>query len=545
MFLRSRRKILAAVSAAIVVVLAFSGCGSGESAPTGGSGPQKADEVTIGVGGDEGTLTPYTQQTGFPGNNLVALVYDKLFERDAKNELKPLLATGFEANPDNTVFTVQLRPDVKWHDGTAFAAEDVAFSVGYYKDNPQGDSAPSIQGIKDVTTQGDSVVFTLASPDPDFPNRLLADMRILPEHVWQSIDDPNTATVEQAIGTGPYKLTSYTKDRGYELAANPDYAMGESRIQTIKIAIIPDQQTALAALRTGEVSILTRTIPEEQATGLEQQRGMKIERGSSFTSTLLAFNNARTPFDKPEVRAAISTAINTQTLVDTVLRGRGLPGSPGFWHPEAPGADTTLTHQYDPQRAAALLEEVGARTGPNGIRVLDGKPMNYTLLVQSSSPQRIRSAELIRDMLKEVGVGVDVRSMDSDSVDAKVWPGLDVANGRDYDMTMWGWSAPVMLDRTSLANILDSDTSLGRLNITGTSEPDIDRLTGELRAGITDEARQATLGELQSVVAEKAPFVTLYYPENTYGYRQDIYAGWVYQDGQGLFNKMSFVDLGW
>lgn len=71
--------------------------------------------------------------------------------------------------------------------------------------------------------------------------------------------------------------------------------------------------------------------------------------------------------------------------------------------------------------------------------------------------------------------------MDSDSVDAKVWPELDVAKGRDYDMTMWGWSAPVMLDTTSVSDILDSDTRLGRLNITGTRDGEIDRLAAELR----------------------------------------------------------------
>lgn len=544
MFPRSHRRIRI-LAAAAAAALTLAGCGSSGSAPAGGSGPQQADTVTIGVRVDEGTLTPYTQQTGYPGNNLVALVYDSLLERDANNELKPLLAKGFKANPENTEFTVEVRTDVKWHDGKPFTAEDVAFSVDYYRQNPQGDSAPSIQGIEEVTPRGDSVVFTLSSPDPDFPNRLLSDMRILPKHIWQSIDKPETATVEQAVGTGPYKLTKYTKGQGYELTANPDYAMGEPKLQTIKISIIPDQQTALAALRAGEVSILTRTIPEEQAKGLAQQPAIKIKRGSSFTSTLLAFNNGRPPFDDPKVRSAISAAIDTQELVDTVLRGRGLPGSAGFWHPDAPGADTSLKHEYDPQRAKALLDEVGAKPGPGGTRVLNGKPMNYTVLVQSSSPSRIRSAELIRDMLKEVGIGIEIRSMDSDSVDAKVWPGLDVANGRNYDMTMWGWSAPVMLDRTSLANLLDADTSVGRLNITGTDDPEIDRLTDKMRTSATDEGRRQALAELQRAIAEKVPFVTLYYPENTYGYRQDVYDGWVYQDGQGLFNKQSFVDLKW
>ena len=545
MMRRVRSGRLAAASAMVALALGLTACGSGGPPPGARSGPQSADEVTIGVNVDEGTLTPYTQQTGYPGNNLIALVYDKLLDRNDKNELKPLLATGFEADTDNRTFTVPLRSDVKWHDGKPFTAEDVVFSVEYYRQHPQGDSAPSIEGITAVAPRGDGVVFTLTAPDPDFPNRLLADMRVLPKHVWETIDRPETATVEQAIGTGPYKLTKYTKDQGYELAANADYAMGAPRIDMVKISIIPEQQTAIAALRTGEVSILSRTVPEEQAAGLERQSGVKIARGSSFTSSLLVFNNGRAPFDDPDVRAAIAAAVDQEKLIKTVLRGRGTPGSPGFWHPTAPGADTGLRHDHDPERADALLDEAGAAPGPDGIRVLDGEPMSYSLLVQSSSPQRIRAAELIRDMLKEVGIAVEVSSMDSDSVDAKVWPELDVSKGRDYDMSMWGWSAPVMLDTVSMANILDSDTSVGRLNITGTADPDIDRVAGQLRDATTVEDRTAALGEMQRVVAEKFPFVTLYYPEDTFGYRSDVYAGWVYQDGQGLLNKESFVDLEW
>ncbi|WP_227457564.1 ABC transporter substrate-binding protein [Micromonospora aurantiaca (nom. illeg.)] len=285
-----------------------------------------------------------------------------------------------------------------------------------------------------------------------------------------------------------------------------------------------------------------RSVPAEQAAGLERQPGVKIVRGPGFSSTLLAFNNGRKPFDDPKVRQAIAAAIDSQKLVDTVLRGQGKTGSPGFWHPDAPGADTSLKHSFDASHSAKLLDEVGAATGADGIRVLNGKPMNFTLLVQSSSPERIRSAELIRDMLKAVGIGVSVTSMDSDSLDAKVWPEYDVAKGRDYDMSMWGWSAPVQLDATMLAAVVDSDTVLGRLNVTGTKDGDLDRLSDEVRAAPTLEDRYKVLGELQKQVAEKAPFVTLYYPDGVYAYRQDIFDGWVYQDGTGILNKASFME---
>ncbi|WP_020580027.1 ABC transporter substrate-binding protein [Actinopolymorpha alba] len=535
---------LASAALAGLLLVACGGGGEGETTQRGSatSESKRAKLVTIAVPGDEGTLTPYTQNTGYPGANLVALVYDKLLELDEKNEPQPLLAKSIEASPDNTEFTLTLRGGVTWHDGKPFTADDVVFSAGYYREHPVADSAPQLEAVKSVTPDGDKVTFTLNSADPEFPKRLLADMRIIPKHLWSSISDPETATAEQAIGTGPYKLTSYKKDQGYELSANADYAMGKPKIDTVKVAIIPQPQTALAGLRTGEVSIWSGSVPEEQAAGLEKQRNVKVVRGPGFTSTLLAFNNQRAPFDNPKVRQAISAAIDVDRLVKTVLQGRAAPGSAGFWHPDAPGGQA-VDHVYDAAQAKALLDEVGAKPGAGGIRTLAGKPMKFTLLVQSSSPQRIRAAELIRDMLKEVGIEVSVASMDGDSVDAKVWPGYDVARGRDYDLTMWGWSAPVMLDTTSLGSLVDSDTKLGRLNITGTKDAELDTLADQVREATTMDARFDLLGKLQQQIAEQKPFVTLYYPEGVYAYRQDVFDGWVYQDGAGVLNKMSYVDL--
>jgi peptide/nickel transport system substrate-binding protein len=514
----------------------------GRSTGTSSAGPKQASELVIAVPGDEGTLTPYTQNTGYPGANLVALVYDKLLELDEKNEPQPLLAESIEATPDNTMFTLTLRSGVKWHDGKPFTAEDVKFSVDYYQKHTVADSAPQLQDVEDITVDGEQVMFKLRASDPEFAKRLLSDMRILPRHIWSSISKPETATAEQAIGTGPYKLVSYKKDQGYEFEANPDYAMGKPKLDKIRVTIIPQPQTALAGLRTGEVSMWSGSVPEEQAAGLERQRGVKIVRGPGFTSTLLAFNNQRPPFDDVKVRNAIAAAIDPNALVKTVLQGRGKPGSAGFWHPGAPGGNA-ITQEPDTARAEALLDDAGAKAGADGIRVYQGKPMKYSLLVQSSSPQRIRSAELIRDRLKEVGIAVSVAPMDGDSVDAKVWPGYDVARGRDYDLTMWGWSAPVMLDTTMLPAVVDSDPTLGRLNITGTKDAELDRLSDDVRAAATLEQRYEILGQLQQQVAAKTPFVTLYYPDGAYAYRQDVFDGWVYQDGAGILNKMSYVDL--
>jgi len=308
------------------------------------------------------------------------------------------------------------------------------------------------------------------------------------------------------------------------------------------VKVIPQPQTALAGLRTGEVDLFAGTVTEEQATSLKNQRGLAIARGSGFTSTLLAMNNERPPFNNVKVRQAIALASDNQGLVDRLLRGRGEVGSAGFWHPRAPGG-TMIADKYDPKAAAALLDQAGSTAGPGGTRTMNGKPMTFSLLVQSSSPSRIRAAELIRDQLKQVGIAVSVQSMDSDSVTAKVWPGYDVSRGRNYDMTMWGWSAPVMLDSTMVPSLVDSDPNQGRLNITGTKIPALDQMSQQLRAATTLPQRRQILGQMQKVIAEQVPFVTLYYPEGAYAYRKDVFDGWVYQEGQGILNKASYVDL--
>ncbi|MFI6690642.1 ABC transporter substrate-binding protein [Streptomyces sp. NPDC050433] len=532
------------VTLTLAASLALGAC-SGSGAPggaDGSSGPERAKEITIGIASDEGSLTPYTQVTGYPGANLVALVYDKLLERDAKNQPRPLLAEKVTANADSTVFTLPLRSGVKWHDGKPFTADDVVFSVDYYKKYNISDSAPQLDGVKGVTARGNSVEFQLAAADPEFALRVLADMRILPQHIWSSVRKPDAVGAAQAIGTGPYRLVSYKKNQGYVLRANPDYAMGTPKADEIKISVIPEQQTALAGLRTGEVSVSTRAVPAEQAKGLARQRGVKITEGPDFSSTLLAFNNRRKPFDDPRVRTAISLAIDTDKLVSTVMQGKAKPGSPGWLHPDAPGSSTSPKHTYDPAQAKTLLDRAGAEPAAGGVRAIDGKPMKFSLLVQSVTPQRIRAAELIRDMLKPVGIAVTVNSMDPDSLDAKVWPNYDVNRRRDYDMTMWGWSAPTQLDTISFGRVVSSDTSLGKLNITGTKDAQMDRLVGQLGKAETLDERYRIRAALQRRTVEITPFVTLYYPTGVYGYRKDVFDGWVYQAGTGILNKASFVE---
>ncbi|WP_327088504.1 ABC transporter substrate-binding protein [Nonomuraea sp. NBC_01738] len=523
---------------AVALVLTLAACGTSTTTqPT----RSTAKSITIAISSDEGTLTPFTNQTGYPGNNLVKLIFDTLAVVKG-DDVVPLLAQRIQTT-DNKTFTMPLRSGVTWHDGRPLTAADVVFSVEFYRKNMSGDSAVDVRPIEKVTADGDAVTMTLRAPDPEFPRRILADMAILPEHLWKSVGKVGTAGVDKAVGSGPYKLTSYENSRGYTFTANPAYALGKPKVDTVKVVVIPEEATQFAALRTGEIQMSTRIVPPQQLPALEKQPNIGIVKGTEFASTLLAFNTTRAPFDRAEVRRALAKAVNVDDLVKTALLGQGTTGDPGFIHAEAPVKPDRLPPLFDVEAAKRELDALGAKPGADGVRVLDGKPMAYELLVQSTSTDRLRSAELIRDMLKTVGVAVKVVSLDSDSVDAKVWPDYDVSKGRNYDLTMWGWSAPVMFSTGTIAQLLASDPEDGSLNIVGFENADVDATIKTLTGAPTMDGRAGAARKLQAQIADQMPFLTLYYRNGAYAYRKDAYNGWTWQNGSAALNKFSLVDL--
>ena len=257
---------------------------------------------------------------------------------------------------------------------------------------------------------------------------------------------------------------------------------------------------------------------------------------------MMNINTGLAPLDRPELRAAIADAIDPQVLIDTVLLGTGTGPNPGFLHPEGPITVDPLTHEVDPGAAAAALDELGATPGDDGIRVLDGEPLDFELLVYADNPTRIRTAELVAEQLAEVGIGITVSPLDAETVDEQVWPGFDVSNGRNYELAMWGWSPPVQLDAGRFGSLVHSDPAIGGFNVVGLADADTDALVDEMNAASDADSREAAIGALQERIAELRPFVMLYYADGVYAFRPEAYDGWVYQAGQGPLGKISLVN---
>ncbi|MGY4707453.1 ABC transporter substrate-binding protein [Candidatus Bipolaricaulota sp. J31] len=505
-----------------------------------------AGTLRLAIHTDESTLTPFTYVFGYPGYYALKFIYDSLFELDRDNIPRPWLVEDYTVSDDGLVWTLRLREGVRWHDGEPFTADDVKFTYDYFRAHRHSRfTTPIARALERVeVVDAHTVRMYLKKPDPAFIFAPLADVPILPEHVWRGVEDPSGLT--ENVGTGPYRLVEYRPGQAYVLEGNPDYFKGEPYFDRIVMPIITEPSTLYTALKSGQVDAASMGLSPELVPQFTAVPGLKVVRGPGYALTLLQINNGRFPLDDKRFRQALAHAIDTQYLVDTVLLGYGTAALPGFFHPSSPWCNPDVPrYEGGPERAAAILEELGFldRDG-DGIREApDGSALSLEILVYSGRPLRIRTAEIISSWLAEAGLRAPVRALDAATVDSLVWPEFDVRKGRDYDLAMWGWSAPLQFNPWKPLLLFHSDPDVGVLNIGGYSNPEVDALIEELYVTTDMEAVREKVFRLQELVAEDVPFIPLYFADGIYAYWPEAHDRWVFVKGVGIFNKLSLVAL--
>ena len=500
--------------------------------------------LRMAIAGTENSVNPYTYRTGYPGWNMLLLQYDTLMQLDADGVPQPWLATNIETSDDGLTVTLDLRDDVTWHDGEPFTADDVKFTVEYYKEFTHGRWTRNIEKIDSVETDGDyKVIFTMANPVPGFELATLAETPILARHVWESVDDPDNHVFEENIGSGPYKLVETVIDQFYRFEVNEAYFAGKPAVDELVFVQFADDAGSVAALRTQAVDMIVSPVGPEQIAILNGVDGIDVAQGPQFATDMINYDTQRFPFDTKEVRQAINLAIDRQDIVDTVYLGAASVGSAGWIHPSHAYYNDEVVTAYDPAAAMQLLEDAGiADSDGDGIRELDGTPVSFEFIVDGGNSLRLRTAELVSQMLAEVGIEAVVQAVETSTWEDAVWPGFDVTQGRNYEMSMWGWSAPIQANAIRMWQLLHSSPDYGFLNLTGFSNERADELAVALTTEVDPEATAEIMDELQLITADELPFVLLLYPDGDYAYWSTVYDNWTFMTGQGVFHKLSFLD---
>lgn len=502
------------------------------------------NQLRFGITVDEGTLTPYTY-TSDPGLDLTRLIYDSLFYMNENLEPKPWLVKEYKVSDDSLVYTLKLHENVKWHDGNSLTAEDVKFTYEYfikYKKARFTNPASTVKEIKIIDPL--TIEMVLETPKPDFLTSPLAEVPILPKHIWEINEIPDESI--DRIGSGPYKLTDIKAGEFYKLEANKDFYKGTPTVEKIIVPIIKDTTSLFTALKAGQIDVANRNISPEILSDFKNDKNLKIIEGPGYGSTLLQFNNERYPFTIKEFRQALTYAIDKKEIVDVIMLKSATLGTTGFLHPTLDTYNSnTKQYEFSLDAANGLLDSLNFKdTDGDSIRETDtGVKLQFNLLVYANNPQRIRIAEFIKDYYSNIGIDIIIKAMDMSTVDDLVWPEFDVTKGRDFDMTLWGWGASMMNKPSNLADMFYSDLNIGYVNIGAYKNEEFDALVDKLSLEYDNDKRKEILFDMQSIISEDSPIVTLYYPIDAYGYNPNIYDGWKFTKGKGILSVVSLVNL--
>ncbi len=460
-----------------------------------------AQELVWARYGDIDSLDPH-RATSTLSMQVWDQIYDTLLAFDMDGNPQPNLASGNEASEDGLVYTFTLNEGIMCHDGTPFDANDVKFTI----DRAFGDT-PSLTKtswgpISDVTVVDDlTVQVTLES-------KFGAFLPFLADSFSSMVCDTNTADTfgsSTAIGSGPFKLVEWVKGDEIVLDANPDFKnfgkpvenAGPPMFDRLIVRTVPEPQTRLAALRTGEVQIAEPPFDDIEAIKSEGELDIVVADNTG-QNVFWEFTISRPPFDDIRARQAVAYATDAQMAIDIIYGGL----SQREWCPIARGVFGNdqefckqFGYEYNPEKAMELLAEMGF--GPDN-------PLETTMFVWTGG-NRHKLAEIFQAQLAQVGIKAAIEIMDIGTMNARVKEqneSPDDPSPGTFDMMTWSWYDPDILYQLW--------HSPGAYS--GFQTPELDAMLEETRTTIEPEARLEKVQAVIQYLMENAAHVGLYTP---------------------------------
>jgi peptide/nickel transport system substrate-binding protein len=474
--------------------------------------PDRGGVFREGVAGAARYLSPFWCQEKNADRDICRLVYRGLTRIDKSGRIVPDLAEGWVMVDDRT-YLFTLKPNQFWHDGRAITTNDVLFTIGLLQDPTIAD-IPGLRSIwsEVAVEQVDDYTVRFSLPQPLAPFLDNTTLGLLPQHIYaetpplELVTQPLTQT---PIGSGPMQVSEVTAEY-VRLTPSRFYAGPTPYISTLEFRFYPDYQRLVAAFDAGEIDGISRVLPADiQAAAARDDLQLFSSVESGYEDVLFNLGNPNTPFFQDKrVRQALLYAVDREALAADALSGQAVVAH-SLLTPENWAYNPNVTHYgYDPDRAAALLDEAGWRDSDgDGIRDREGSPLAFVLLVEDDNLHRAIGEQLAA-FWRAVGV------------DAQVTPVLlsgmvaDFLAPRTFEAALTDWDQAGDPDPYPQWH---SSQITGGQNYAGWNHAEVDALLEQGRQTTDLAQRRALYHQFQAIYAEELPSLPLYYPVYTYG----------------------------
>jgi len=483
--------------------------------------PVEGGEITVGLEAETNSWLPGEGSFSNSGTTVAYAIYDPLMKRTADGEIKPYLAESMEPNADLTVWTLKLRPDVQFHDGTPLNGQALKTIFDTYLIAPTSNVKNTLAEVTSLDVVDDlTVTYTLAGPNAAFPDILTGSPG------WPF--SPTAAAEFGAdaganpVGTGPFAFVSWQRDSNFVVEKNENYWQdGLPHLDGITFRPIPDEDTRLSSLQSGDVDAIqtlrqSTVAKARELEGVDNYEYLGNNSGSSIINTSIA------PFDDLRVRQALAYAIDQPALID-VIGGTGLtPEATQYFSPDSPfyseeAAEAFPT--YDAERAQELYDEY-----INDPQRSDGKPVGTDLSFTyrcPPDPTLNELSQLYQSFWNTLGMDVKLETVEQ---------AAHVQNGiaKDYEVQCWRVGA-----ETDPYTTLKNAFTEGPLNFTGYTSTAIDEGLETLRTTTDLAERQGAVAQISMDVSENLPNLFTGYTLTDIAVKDVVknVDGWTFPDG--------------
>ncbi len=515
-------------SCLVVLVMLLSACGGGSSA---NKSSAKNAVLTIAPspkGDFTENFSPYspTALDGVQGPMYETL----LFFNRMDGSVKPWLASSYTFASDAKSLTFHLRQGVKWTDGQAFTSDDVVFTLNTIKQYPAADSGGIWQYINTVAApDANTVTVTFKKAYTPILWYLGGQVWILPKHLWSSVGDPTKYTNTNPVGTGPFKLKSFTPQL-VDFVKNPNYWQpGKPEVAELKYPSFNSNTGAELVLSQGQLDWTGLFTPDIQKTYVNRDPAHNHYWFPARNVVMLYLNTAKAPFNKLAVRQAISDSLDRQQMYKVAESGYEPVSNPTAL--VLPSNQSFLSSTYansafsiDTAKSMQLLESAGFKKGSDGIYAdASGKKLSFNLNVVNGWTDWVTDCQIMADNLKKIGIDAKVNAVSYNAYYSAMQTG-------SFDTAIsWTNAGPTpyflynsMLNSTNTKPVGQTAVS----NWERWSDSTTDTLLNQYATSTDQSVQQQAIANIQKIMVEQLPSIPLVYGATWNEYSTARFTGW-------------------
>lgn len=491
------------------------GCGDKE----GKSGESKPKKVVYSLSGEPESMDPTTNIYA-KGSLVMQNLFRGLFMINSKNETVPAMAETVTENPEGTVYTITLKDNLKWSDGTPLTAEDFAYSWRRvlnpetasrvaYEMYPVKNGEKYNKGEVKVEEVGIKVIdpktleITLENPTPYF-KQLLATPTFFPvKREMVEGAEPWTKSPKTYVSNGPFMIKEFKPKEKYILAKNPNYIGADNvKLDELEIVFIESPETEMGAYMNGEIQVAENLSNDAKK---RYENSSELHKNKRIGFFYYDFNTSKAPFNNPLVRKAFSLAIDRKIIIEKIMQSTNDPAfgivPPGITH----GVQTDKDYrEVVGPKFAESVEEAKKLLAEAGYP--DGKGFPKVKFITTTSQTNKDIAQAMQNMWKkELNVEVEIVTFES-----KVYWGEMHAGNFDIGSDGWGGSYP---DPMTMMDIFETPNNVK--NNRWTNER-YDELLQENRETNDQNLRMANFDRAEEIIMDEMPIMPLYFYQTQY-----------------------------